>query len=85
MREARNTRPFLQMGGIVALAMLIPLGLGLWLDKRLGTAPLLALAGVIVGILVATIVTVRIASRAIETLGTVPEIEPGVEEKREED
>jgi F0F1-type ATP synthase assembly protein I len=73
------------MGGIVALAIALPLGLGLWLDKRLGTAPLLALAGVIVGILVATIGTVRIAGRTIEALGTVPEIESSVEEEREED
>ena len=85
MRDARSTRPFLQIGGIVALAMLIPLGLGLWLDKRLGTAPLLALVGAIIGILVATIGTVRIASRTIEALGTPPEIESSVEEKREED
>ena len=85
MRESHITRPLLRMGGIVALAILIPLGLGLWLDKALGTAPLLALSGTIVGILVATIGTVRIASRTIEALGTLHEIESSVEEKREED
>jgi len=53
----------LQMGWVVVLSLLIPLGLGLWLDKRFGTAPLFILVGVVIGILASTVGVVRMAVR----------------------
>lgn len=59
---------FLQLGWIVALSLLIPLGIGLWLDRRLDTTPLFIVVGMIVGILAATVGTVRIAIRMMDSL-----------------
>jgi F0F1-type ATP synthase assembly protein I len=59
----------LQLGWVVALATLIPLGLGVWLDRQFGTAPLFILIGALVGIGASTVAAVRIVVRNIETLG----------------
>lgn len=59
---------FLQLGWVVAFSLLIPLGIGLWLDKRLGTTPLFIIVGMVVGILAATVGTVRIAFRMMDRL-----------------
>jgi F0F1-type ATP synthase assembly protein I len=70
---------------MVALALLLPLCLGLWLDHRLGAAPLFVLAGVLVGILAATVSLVSIAGREIEALGTTPEPESATGKRQEGD
>lgn len=72
MQQFRNIGPLLQMGWVVALATLIPLGAGIWLDRRLGTAPLFILIGALIGIIAGTAGTVRIATRTIELLGRPP-------------
>jgi F0F1-type ATP synthase assembly protein I len=64
--------PLLQLSWVVAFATLIPLGIGLWLDRRFGTAPLFILIGALVGIVAGTVSAVRIASRTIEALGRPP-------------
>jgi F0F1-type ATP synthase assembly protein I len=62
----------LQLGWTAILALLVPLGLGLWLDKRLATTPLLVLMGGLLGIIVATVGVVRVTTRNLEQLS-----EPG--------
>ena len=57
------------MGWIVALSTLIPLGVGVLLDRRLGTAPLFIIIGAAIGILVSTIGAVRVATRTIDAIG----------------
>jgi F0F1-type ATP synthase assembly protein I len=74
----------LHMGWMVALALLLPLGLGHWLDRRLGTGLLFVFVGALVGILAATVIAVRIASREIEALGMLSHITPATREKQEE-
>lgn len=69
VKEIRTLGPALQMGWVVATSILIPLGIGILLDRRWGTAPLFILIGALVGILASTIGAVRIASRNIEALG----------------
>ncbi len=69
MKQFRTIGPLLQMGWVVAFSTLIPLGIGLLLDRRFGTAPLLTLVGALVGIVAGTFGTVRIATRTIEALG----------------
>jgi len=81
--EARRRRPILRMGWMVALALIVPLCLGLWLDHRLGAAPLFVLAGALVGILAATVSSVSIAGREIEALGTPPEAESATGKRQE--
>lgn len=54
---------FFQLGWVVALSLLIPLLVGLWLDRRMGTMPLFLIIGMLVGTLSATVGTVRMAMR----------------------
>jgi len=83
--EVRRKRPILQMGWMVALALFFPLGLGLWLDRRLGAAPLFVLAGALAGVIAATVSAVWIAGRQIEALGTPPGTGSAAGERQEED
>jgi len=73
VKQLRPIGPLLQLGWVVAFSTLIPLGLGLLLDRRFGTAPLLTLVGALVGMIAGTVGTVRIATRIIEALGQPPE------------
>lgn len=59
---------FFQLGWVVALSLLIPLLVGLWLDRRMGTLPLFLIIGVLVGTLSATVGTVRMAMRMMREL-----------------
>lgn len=72
MKQFLQAGPLLQLGWIVALSTLIPLGVGILLDRRLGTAPLFILIGALIGILAGTVGAVRIAGKAIEKLGRPP-------------
>ncbi len=85
VRNARQARPPLRLVGIGVLALLVPSAVGLWLDGRLATTPLLALAGALVGIVVATAGVVRIAGRAIDVLGMPSGAEGGGGERQGED
>ncbi|OQA45019.1 MAG: putative F0F1-ATPase [Chloroflexi bacterium ADurb.Bin325] len=72
MKDLTRVGPLLQLGWVVAFTVLIPLGLGLWLDRRFGTAPLFVLVGALLGILASTVAAVRLASRTIEALSHPP-------------
>lgn len=72
MRDLLTSTPLLQLGWFVALAVLIPLGVGVLLDRRFETAPLFILVGALVGILLSTIGAVRVASRAIDATSRRP-------------
>ncbi len=74
MKQLRAVGPLLQLAWVVAFATLIPLGAGLWLDRRLGTAPLFTLIGALIGVVAGTVSTVRIGVRSIEALAP-PEAE----------
>jgi F0F1-type ATP synthase assembly protein I len=45
--------PYLGLGGTLAVTVLGGVGIGHWLDGRLGTTPTFVLAGALVGILAA--------------------------------
>jgi F0F1-type ATP synthase assembly protein I len=65
-------------------SLLIPLLAGIWLDKRLDTAPLFILIGAVLGILAATVGVARIAIRTFAQ--AVPEVqEQQVVENNEEE
>ncbi|MGQ9458906.1 MAG: AtpZ/AtpI family protein [Anaerolineae bacterium] len=59
---------FFQLGWVVALSLLIPLAVGLWLDRRMGTMPLFLIIGMLVGTLSATVGTVRMAMRMMREM-----------------
>lgn len=68
MRDLWRFGPLLQLSWVIALSTLAPLGAGILLDRRLGTAPLFILIGGLIGILAGTVGAVRITSRAIESV-----------------
>ena len=73
MKQTPNTGYLLRMGWVVALCTLVPLGLGILLDSRFGTASLFVLVLAPFGIIGGTIGIVRIASRRLKALGTLPQ------------
>jgi len=49
----RDMAPYLGIGASLAVTVLLGVGVGYWLDGRLGTTPAFVLAGAMVGILAA--------------------------------
>jgi len=70
---------------VIALSTLLPLGVGILLDRLLRTSPLFILIGGLVGILAGTVGAVRITSRAIEALSPRETDSKGLSEERKED
>jgi F0F1-type ATP synthase assembly protein I len=68
LKEIRSLTILAQLGWLVALSVLLPLGLGLFVDRRLSTSPLFILIGALLGIVIATIGVVRIATRSFGNL-----------------
>jgi len=54
----------LQLGWVAAFSLLIPLLVGIWLDRRYNCAPWFTLAGMIVGVIMAVHAVVREVSRS---------------------
>ncbi len=67
-----------QVGLMVVASILISLFLGLWLDDKLGTTPCATLILVVVGILVGSISTYRLASSLVEKAGLKRGVKTGV-------
>jgi F0F1-type ATP synthase assembly protein I len=53
----------LNLSWTMLFSLLIPLLAGIWLDRRLGTAPLFILIGTVLGILAATVGVARMTLR----------------------
>jgi len=73
---------------VIALSVLLPLGVGIWLDRHFQTAPLFILIGALVGIIAGTVGAVRIVGRIIDRLGQAgqtAENEPSGSERGKED
>jgi len=85
MRNWPFLAEFFQLGWVVAFSLLIPLAAGLWLDKRFQTMPLFTLVGMLIGILAATVGTVRIAQRIMARLDQQGQQEQGNNEQRTDD
>jgi len=52
-RALREMGPYLGIGATLAVTVLAGVGVGHWLDGKLGTTPAFVLAGAVVGILAA--------------------------------
>jgi F0F1-type ATP synthase assembly protein I len=74
VKQTGSTGYLWRMGWVVALSTLIPLGLGILLDRHFGTTPLFVLVLAPFGIIGGTIGIVRIASRRLEALGAPPQV-----------
>ncbi len=68
MKDWRSVGLLAQLSWVFAFTVLLPLGLGIWLDSVLHTSPLFLLIGVIFGILAGTVGAVRLATRTIEDI-----------------
>jgi len=59
----------LNLSWTMLFSLLIPLLVGIWLDKKLGTMPLFVLIGAVLGILAATVGVARMTLRTFSMLG----------------
>lgn len=61
-RVIREAAPYLGLGAALATSVGLLLALGLWLDRLMGTSPALALVFGLLGVVIALIQFVRMAS-----------------------
>ena len=74
----------MNLGWTMLFSLLLPLLGGIWLDNRLGTAPLFILIGATLGILAATVGVARSAIRTFaEVAGPDPEQPAGANGEEE--
>ncbi len=69
MKDWRGFGVLFQLSWAIASSVLVPLLLGIFLDRAFSTSPLFLLVGVAFGIVAGTVGTVRIAGRAVEEIG----------------
>ncbi len=58
----------MNLGWTMLFSLLIPLLAGIWLDKKLNTAPLFILVGAVLGILAATVGVARATMRTFRSV-----------------
>jgi F0F1-type ATP synthase assembly protein I len=63
MKQWRGLGLAMELSWTFLFSLLVPLLLGIWLDKKLNTTPLFILIGVFVGILAATLGMARLVTR----------------------
>ncbi len=73
MEDMRWLSWAMKMGWLVVFTILIPLGVGLWLDKKLGTAPLFILVGMLAGIVTSTVIVYRMTMTGFAEIDEKPE------------
>jgi F0F1-type ATP synthase assembly protein I len=74
----------MNLGWTMLFSLLLPLLAGIWLDKKLNTAPLFILIGAGLGILAATVGVARMAMRtfrSVDGTDTAHEVESNGEEE----
>lgn len=73
MRDWRGgvdgTRLFFQLSTLLITAIVVPLLLGVWLDRTFGTAPFSTLCLSILGVLVGTVAIYRAVNREYRRIG----------------
>jgi F0F1-type ATP synthase assembly protein I len=74
----------LNLSWTMLFSLLIPLLVGIWIDKRLSTMPLFTLIGALLGILAATVGVARMTLRAFaQTMGQDTDQQAEAEGKEE--
>ena len=73
MRDWRDgvnaTQLFFQLSALLLTAILVPLLLGIWLDRTMGTAPYSTLCLSVLGVLGGTAAIYRVVNRAYKRIG----------------
>jgi F0F1-type ATP synthase assembly protein I len=83
MKDLRSHDTLIQLGWVVSLAVLVPLFLGVLLDRQLSTSPLFILVGGMSGALAATVGIVRVTARAIDGFGATTKMPSGEMNRQE--
>lgn len=73
----------IQLSWALAFSVLLPLGLGILLDRTLHTSPLFFFVGALFGIVAGTVGAVRIATRAIEQVESMKKSDADGSEPKE--
>jgi F0F1-type ATP synthase assembly protein I len=66
VKDRRAAGVMAQLSWVLAFSVLLPLGLGILLDRLLHATPLFLLVGAMIGVLAGTVGAVRVSARAIE-------------------
>lgn len=74
----------LNLGWTMFFSLLIPLLIGIWLDRKLSTMPLFTLVGAMLGVLAATVGVARMAIRSFRAAAS-EESEQAAEANGEEE
>lgn len=74
-KQLQKIAPFLNIGTVLVACVLVGIGLGYWLDKKLQTEPWLLLAGAFLGI----------ASGFYHFIKTVMQLQKSDESKKQQD
>lgn len=68
MKRGEALSTALNLSWTMLFSLLIPLLVGIWLDKRYGTSPLFILVGAGLGVLAATVGVARVAIRTFRPI-----------------
>jgi F0F1-type ATP synthase assembly protein I len=63
------TQLFFQLSALLLIAILVPLLLGIWFDRNMGSAPYATLCLSMVGVLGGTAAIYRVVNRAYKRIG----------------
>ena len=58
----RDAAPYLSLGTTLAASVLLGLGIGYWLDTKLGWTPVLSLLGLGLGMWIGTLALIRLVN-----------------------
>jgi F0F1-type ATP synthase assembly protein I len=84
MKQWRGLGLAMELSWTLLFSLLIPLLLGIWLDKTLNTSPIFVLVGVFFGILAATLGMARLVMRMFRVTEEKPSDQSGQENGKEE-
>lgn len=84
MKKREALSQALNLSWTMLFSLLIPLLIGIWLDRRLGTTPLFILIGAVLGISAATIGVARMTIRTFaKAVGQDADHQPEASDKEE--
>ncbi len=83
MKQWRSAGLLFQLSWVFAISVLLPLLLGVWLTRMLGS-PLFLFIGALLGILAGTVGSVVIATRAIAQVAEPPTVKTDAAENKED-
>jgi ATP synthase protein I len=84
MKQWRGLGLAMELSWTLLFSLLVPLMLGIWLDKKFNTTPLFILIGIFMGILAATLGMARLVIRMFRAAEGEPSSQKAEENGKEE-